>query len=201
MIQNIKEKVYKNSLETCEYVSGYENSKSEIVVRCKVHNHTFSTKYENIRRDNRAHHICPLCQKEDKENKKKEVRIEVQCAYCGISFTKLKSKADSKTGLHFCCREHKDMAQRISSGEKFKELRPDHYGDILSDYRKAAFDTFEHKCDCCGWNEDYRILEVHHIDSNHNNNDISNLVILCPICHRKITLGYYKYDKENHCLI
>ena len=57
MIQNIKEKVYKNSLETCEYVSGYENSKSEIVVRCKIHNHMFSTKYENIRRDNRAHHI------------------------------------------------------------------------------------------------------------------------------------------------
>jgi len=35
---------------------------------------------------------------------------------------------------------------------------------------------------------------VHHIDENHNNNDIKNLCLLCPICHRKITLGYYKLN-------
>ena len=43
----------------------------------------------------------------------------------------------------------------------------------------------------CGWDEDERILEVHHLDENREHNDISNLSILCPTCHRKITLGYY----------
>ena len=42
--------------------------------------------------------------------------------------------------------------------------------------------------------EDKDVLEVHHIDSNHCNNDIDNLMILCPICHRKLTLHYYELD-------
>jgi 5-methylcytosine-specific restriction endonuclease McrA len=26
-------------------------------------------------------------------------------------------------------------------------------------------------------------LELHHIDGNHNNNDLSNIQLLCPNCH------------------
>ena len=33
---------------------------------------------------------------------------------------------------------------------------------------------------------------VHHIDENREHNELNNLTILCPTCHRKITLGYYK---------
>ena len=51
---------------------------------------------------------------------------------------------------------------------------------------------FRHKCAVCGYNEDERILEVHHIDENHSNNDIGNLCILCPNCHKKITLHLYR---------
>lgn len=41
------------------------------------------------------------------------------------------------------------------------------------------------------WREDERILEVHHIDENRSNNEITNLIILCPICHRYISLSIY----------
>ena len=76
-------------------------------------------------------------------------------------------------------------------------MRPLHYGSSGGDYRKIAFNDYEHKCAVCGWNEDERILEVHHIDSNRENNEIDNLIILCPTCHRKITLHYYKLiDRE-----
>lgn len=71
--------------------------------------------------------------------------------------------------------------------------------DLSKNYRLRAFETYEHKCLVCGWNEDERILEVHHKDENHDNNDINNLCILCPTCHRKITLHYYKL--ENNLLI
>ena len=27
------------------------------------------------------------------------------------------------------------------------------------------------------------VLELHHIDNNHNNNELSNLEVLCPNCH------------------
>lgn len=193
----IIEKVFRNSLETCEYIDGYVNANSIIKVRCIVHNKEFETKWENVRRDGRPHHICPCCKEEDKRIQFQDKRKEVECAYCGKKFLKPKSKMNSKSGLYFCCREHKDLSQRIDSGEDFEALRPNHYGKISSDYRTLAFRNYEHKCSCCGWEEDERILEVHHIDENHNNNEITNLVILCPTCHRKITLGYYLYDSDN----
>lgn len=56
---DIKKKVFENSLETCEYIGGYINSRSAIKVHCLIHNLDFETKYENISRDNRKHHICP----------------------------------------------------------------------------------------------------------------------------------------------
>lgn len=45
----------------------------------------------------------------------------------------------------------------------------------------------EYKCEVCGntgeWQGKSLKLEVHHVDGNHNNNDPSNLVFLCPNCH------------------
>ena len=64
-------------------------------------------------------------------------------------------------------------------------------------YRRNAFDYYPHKCAICGWNEDKRILEVHHIDENHDNNELNNLMILCPICHKKLTLHLYKLENNN----
>jgi len=44
----------------------------------------------------------------------------------------------------------------------------------------------EHKCELCGmkeWNNLPIPLELHHIDGNHFNNELSNLQLLCPNCH------------------
>lgn len=38
------------------------------------------------------------------------------------------------------------------------------------------------KCEKCGYNK-YEILHVHHKDRNRNNNDLSNLALICPNCH------------------
>ncbi|MCF8242579.1 MAG: HNH endonuclease [Melioribacteraceae bacterium] len=44
---------------------------------------------------------------------------------------------------------------------------------------------------CCPFceNNDVGHFEIHHIDENPSNNDINNLILLCPICHSKITKG------------
>lgn len=39
------------------------------------------------------------------------------------------------------------------------------------------------ECERCGYNEFKSCLHVHHIDENHNNNDSSNLIVLCANCH------------------
>ena len=194
--QQIREKVKNNSLNTCEYIDGYINSQSTIQIKCLIHNNIFSTKYENVRRDNRKHLICPLCQQEKREAQK----IILQCDYCGEDFFKPKSKINSKSGFNFCCREHKDLAQSLASGPKFSLMRPKHYSEEESqNYRKKAFVNQNRVCAVCGWAEDEDILEVHHLDENRSNNKIENLMILCPICHRKLTSQ--KYTLKNNQII
>ena len=40
------------------------------------------------------------------------------------------------------------------------------------------------KCEKCGWNKIPDIFEVHHKDRNRQNNELSNLELLCPNCHQ-----------------
>lgn len=40
------------------------------------------------------------------------------------------------------------------------------------------------KCERCGWNEVSEVFEVHHKDRNRDNNELSNLELLCPNCHQ-----------------
>lgn len=193
-LETIKKNVYENSLQTCEYIEGYVNRNSIIKVHCNIHNIDFETKYENLARASRKHHVCPQCQLDDKQLKKDEKRIIMKCAYCGKEFERLESHSISKSGLYFCCREHKDLAQKIDSGEQFYAIRPEHYGTMesKSEYRKNAFENYPHKCAICNWDEDEDVLQVHHIDENRKNAKLDNLIILCPTCHWKLTIGKYQ---------
>ena len=119
--------------------------------------------------------------------------------YCHKKFLRPISKVgNSKSGLYFCCREHKDLAQRLSGGEQYSDIRPEHYSIVTNEregtihtYRTLAFQMYKNECAVCGWNEDIDILQVHHIDENRSNNHIENLIILCPNCHMKLTSHKY----------
>ena len=50
-------------------------------------------------------------------------------------------------------------------------------------YRKRAFAHYDPVCAHCGYGVP-DVLEVAHIDGKRQNNEISNLVILCPNCHK-----------------
>lgn len=62
------------------------------------------------------------------------------------------------------------------------------YGKAIksANARKALEALRGSKCECCGlenWLDKPIILEVHHIDGDHLNNQIENLKLLCPNCH------------------
>jgi 5-methylcytosine-specific restriction endonuclease McrA len=42
------------------------------------------------------------------------------------------------------------------------------------------------KCETCGYSQHIEALEVHHIDKNGNNNELSNLIVLCCNCHNLV---------------
>lgn len=46
--------------------------------------------------------------------------------------------------------------------------------------------------------DDVEHFEIHHIDEDHGNNDRANLLMLCPLCHSKITKGDISMDEVKH---
>lgn len=87
---------------------------------------------------------------------------EVQCNYCKSIFLKAnKEISKTKNGLHYCSQE----CYRL-----FNESQ-----------KVSLF------CSSCGYSEFVEGLEVHHIDGDSKNNNVSNLMILCATCHRLIT--------------
>lgn len=100
------------------------------------------------------------------------------CYNCGTEILKTPYRINkTKNGKNFCS---KSCANSYNNTLRKKTS--------INTYRRIAFEVYEHKCAICGWNEDERILEVHHKDENRKNNQIDNLIILCPICHKYLTL-------------
>ena len=112
-----------------------------------------------------------------------ELELNVKCAYCEKDFHMPESKqAKSKSGLFFCCRKHKDLAQCIGGIE---EIMPPHYGlgNGKYSYRQTTLNNRPAVCERCGYDEHIAGIVIHHKDRNRNNNSSENLEVLCAICH------------------
>lgn len=108
----------------------------------------------------------------------------VICAFCRQEFYLNDSKKmNSKSGLYFCCRAHKDEAQRIGGIE---EIMPAHYGTGRADtiYRRQVFETMKRPkiCERCKFDHPAAII-VHHKDRDRMNASDENLEVLCANCH------------------
>ena len=203
--KEFEQRVFNAVGDIYEVISEYQGKNKPITLKCKKHNKIFTSSAECFMRGSGdVRSSCPICSEEIKNQKLKEHRAEVVCSYCGKVFIKQKSELNkSKSGLYFCCREHKDLAQRVESN--IPEIWPEHYNDLetitVNTYRQKALKYYPKKCAICGWNEDIDILEVHHIDENRNHNEFDNLIILCPICHRKLTSHKYKLINREQIVL
>jgi HNH endonuclease len=107
----------------------------------------------------------------------------VECAQCHKTFYKCFYKRNiPKSGLHFCNRKCKDKAQRIGG---IREIMPFHYGTTDKNYRYKIFILSGKPkiCERCNYDKNEAAIIVHHKDRNRDNNDISNLEVLCCNCH------------------
>ena len=179
--EEVQNRLDKGFEQKVTLISQYINRRTNIRLRCEDCGFEWETLPVSVLYDDYIHK-CPNC-----GVKKGQY---VQCAYCGKMIYRAPSRlTKSQTGFFYCSREcgnlHKNQLRKLT-GEWDNSLN----------YRLKALNVLEHKCIVCGWNEDERILEVHHIDENREHNNIKNLCILCPTCHRKITLQYYKLTPD-----
>lgn len=110
-------------------------------------------------------------------------KIKVLCFYCGKNVEKTPSELKkSKSKKYFCDRScQTKWRNNLFSGK----LHSNWKGGI-SAYRKILEKSgLIRKCKRCGCS-DRRILAVHHLDRNRNNNGVENLVWLCHNCHHLI---------------
>lgn len=144
----------------------------------------FGARIKEINRGN-GKFCCFKCFAEYNGKMRPKPEPNVNCALCSKAIYKNKTKKKgSKSGLYFCCREHKDMAQKVGG---IKEIMPPHYGTGALDesrvYRRLAFNTKKKICERCGYNQHEAAIIVHHKDRNRMNDSIDNLEVLCANCH------------------
>ncbi len=57
------------------------------------------------------------------------------------------------------------------------------------------------KCSKCGYDKYPMLLERHHIDHDRSNNDLSNLLVLCPTCHDEVhyesKTGRFQFNSDK----
>lgn len=165
-----------------------------VCAHCKKEFEKELKKYNYSIKNGHKHYCSKECVDDAKRNGK-----YYPCGYCGELVYRTKSELErSKSGKVFCNRSCSTSYHNMSI--KSGEGHPN-YKNGQGSYRNKAFKFYDNVCATCNWHEDPRILEVHHIDFNRTNNDIENLIILCPICHRKITNKHYHLDVKNKKLI
>ncbi len=95
------------------------------------------------------------------------------CPQCGNSFTCKKSE-EKETCSHSCANKYFSYKQ----GTKNKKTGISTYTTILANYYASIGKPI--KCCACDFSE---VLDVHHIDEDRLNNQLNNLVYLCPNHH------------------
>lgn len=122
----------------------------------------------------------------------------INCKFCNKEF--YVSGARLKLNKAFCS---------MSCYAKYQEINPSNTGRTR--FKKGiipknklpyfTFNTYKNlmheikECQLC--KDIYSKLLVHHIDENRQNNDISNLVVLCYSCHSKIHHIYENFTKNR----
>lgn len=98
------------------------------------------------------------------------------CPVCQKTFTARQGAPREKTTCSHSC-----------SNTYFRSgVDNPNWKDVGGSYRKTCFEKYKHKCLICN---ETKIIDVHHLDGNRNNNDVTNLIPLCPTHHMYLHRG------------
>lgn len=135
--------------------------------------------------------------------------VDLICAFCNKEYKKSESflrNTPSKSGLRFCCKRCQDRAK----AGKDRLLTLPHYGqDESQEYRATALRHYGQQCEVCKqqklknqfWETLPGVLNVHHIDGNRSNNEVENLMVICPCHHAALTYKLARLEKRKFKIV
>jgi len=146
-----------NSCKHCETILDYDNRHK------KFCSSSCSASYNNLRREKRSTTTTWNCLNCGKEHETVAWRVG---KYCNL---KCQHDFQSKERIRLWLEEDKDWERQAPQWAK----------KYLQELRGAG-------CEICGitdWNGKPIVLEMDHIDGNHEHNHPDNLRLICPNCH------------------
>ena len=99
-------------------------------------------------------------------------RKEIPCVVCG---TLILGGMNKKTCSRGCANTHR-------AGIQYKINRPRDKVKSQQALKVRLLEARGRKCERCNYDK-FEILQVHHMDKDRSNNDLSNLQLICPNCH------------------
>lgn len=118
----------------------------------------------------------------DKFQRKYDLIIK-SCPVCGNTFKTSKGHSREKTTCSHACSNTYFRSRENNPNWKAEKSE---WG-----YRKICFSKWKKQCIICGFD---KVVDVHHFDHNHKNNDVNNLIPLCPNHH--MMLHTKKHNNE-----
>jgi hypothetical protein len=156
------------------------------IVKCKICSASFYAKPFWLKRGY-GKFCSTICQYEGRKNGKM-----IPCDICGKNTYKPKKQLKgSKSGKFFCSKS----CQTKWRNKEFIGPRHANWKGGTSTYKNILVRSRTPQiCKLCK-KKDKRVLAVHHIDKNRNNNRVENLVWLCHNCHHLV--HHYKEERDK----
>lgn len=104
---------------------------------------------------------------------------------CNRSFVRQKSAYVRNASSQAYCSN--SCAASVNNKQRIRDKHSQWNGGT-SVYRKMALEHHGAMCCVCGYNTE-SCLQVHHIDGNRKNNELNNLLVVCPTHHVEIERG------------
>ena len=156
------------------FIQAFNNSisKEEVLRKLNISSNGTATRYVNKMIEKLGLSFETL-----KENHFNKYHLKKICPVCGKEFyTDVGKKAQKKICCSYAC-SNTYFRSGENNGMYYK----------ATNYTTIGFRHHPHRCCVCG---EEKIVAIHHYDGNHNNNEPTNLVPLCPTHHQYIHSRY-----------
>lgn len=134
----------------------------------------------------------------------REILIKQNKAISGAAMKVLREKLNTyEIKYHFLDESVSNVAKKLDLSEILQKDRP--YKSSSLKKRLIEEGLKKDICEICGqlpeWNNKPLVLQLDHINGDHNDNRLENLRILCPNCHTQTeTFSNKKSKKIKYCL-